>query len=486
MKSESNKNFKAKFIIALSILLFLILFFGSAYFQRLKLLEIYETGLEKYYNDEYKESQEILTELGDYKDSFEYIKLASMKLSYIHAIELFDSGEYQKAIEEFSKLDNFEKSKEYIEKATELIEKTNAKEQLYNEAITSYSIKDYKHAINKFELLDDYKNSKQLLSECQFKLAQLQQATTISAGIRYSTGITSGGKIIYAGDNYLLNEELCKWEDIISVSSKGHLSIGLKEDGTVLVAGQIPNFPQYYIDASTWNDIIAVSTGQQYILGLRANGTLVAQGHNGDGQLNIYNWTNIVSIASGWRHTVGLDSNGIIHIAGYGSDVQLSKIEENKDKWTDIVAISAGGGSNSNNIHEAGHTVALKKDHTVVAVSSKCNNGHEYGCPCNVDEWTDIIAISAGDFHTVGLKSDGTVVTTQTGDSAEKISKWTDIVAISAGYGFTLGLKSNGEVVATGFDQNHQIDVRDWEKIIIYTDEWKSIFDESLRWTCKN
>ena len=29
---------------------------------------------------------------------------------------------------------------------------------------------------------------------------------------------------------------------------------------------------------------------------------------------------------------------------------------------------------------------------------------------CDVSEWTDIVEISAGDGHTVGLKSDGTVV----------------------------------------------------------------------------
>ncbi len=34
---------------------------------------------------------------------------------------------------------------------------------------------------------------------------------------------------------------------------------------------------------------------------------------------------------------------------------------------------------------------------------------HGFG-QCNVEDWTDIVAISAGSDHTVGLKSDGTVV----------------------------------------------------------------------------
>ena len=50
------------------------------------------------------------------------------------------------------------------------------------------------------------------------------------------------------------------------------------------------------------------------------------------------------------------------------------------------------------------HTVGLKSDGTVVAV------GRNSEGQCNVGNWTDIIQVDAGDFDTVGLKSDGTVV----------------------------------------------------------------------------
>ena len=46
----------------------------------------------------------------------------------------------------------------------------------------------------------------------------------------------------------------------------------------------------------------------------------------------------------------------------------------------------------------------LKKDGTVVAV------GWNEDGQCNVSDWKDIVAISAGYDHTVGLKKDGTVV----------------------------------------------------------------------------
>ena len=47
---------------------------------------------------------------------------------------------------------------------------------------------------------------------------------------------------------------------------------------------------------------------------------------------------------------------------------------------------------------------------------------------------TDIVAVSAGDYHTVGLKSDGTVVAVGGNHYGQcDVADWTDIVAVSAG-----------------------------------------------------
>ena len=72
------------------------------------------------------------------------------------------------------------------------------------------------------------------------------------------------------------------------------------------------------------------------------------------------------------------------------------------------------------------HTVGLKADGTVVAV------GYNDNGQCDVDGWTDIVAVSAGDVHTVGLKADGTVVATEyIGDYDDgecDVDGWTDIL----------------------------------------------------------
>ena len=107
------------------------------------------------------------------------------------------------------------------------------------------------------------------------------------------------------------------------------------------------------------------------------------------------------------------------------------------------------------------HTVGLKSDGTVVAVG---RNDHGQ---CDVTGWTDIVAVSAGGGHTVGLKADGTVVAVgYNGDGRCDVSGWTNIVAVSARGGHTIGLKADGTVVAVGYNDDGQCDVSGWTDIV--------------------
>ena len=151
-------------------------------------------------------------------------------------------------------------------------------------------------------------------------------------------------------------------------------------------------------------------------------------------------------IRAGSHHTVALKSDGTVMAVGYNIDGQCDV-----DDWSDVVAVSASGNS----------TVGLKSDGTVVAVGQ-----HYYG-QCDIDDWSDIVAVSAGGFHTVGLKSDGTVVAVgYNSDDQCDIDDWSDIVAVSAGDFHTIGLKSDGTVVATGDNSDGQCDINGWSDIV--------------------
>ena len=156
------------------------------------------------------------------------------------------------------------------------------------------------------------------------------------------------------------------------------------------------------------------------------------------------------TVSAGDDHTVGLKADGTVVALGDNYDGQCDV-----DGWTDIVAVSAAWR----------HTVGLKADGTVVAVGY-----NDYG-PCDVDGWTDIVAVSAGTSHTVGLKADGTVVAVgYNGYGQCDVDGWTDIVAVSAGHSHTVGLKADGTVVATEYIGDYdygQCDVDGWTDILV-------------------
>ena len=117
---------------------------------------------------------------------------------------------------------------------------------------------------------------------------------------------------------------------------------------------------------------------------------------------------------------------------------------------TNYKSISAGGY----------HTVGLKSNGTVIACGNN-DNGQ-----CNVSKWKDIISISAGNCHTVGLKKDGTVVACGNNYYGQcNVSKWENIVAISAGKEHTVGLQEDGTVIAIGNNVFGQCDVKKWKNI---------------------
>lgn len=114
------------------------------------------------------------------------------------------------------------------------------------------------------------------------------------------------------------------------------------------------------------------------------------------------------------------------------------------------VAISAG----------SYHTAGLKSDGTVVAV------GFNGDGQCDVSSWRDIVDIFAADCYTIGLKSDGTVIATGLTNNDCDVSRWRDIVAISTNGWTAVGLKSDGTVVASGANDFGQCNVSDWDDIV--------------------
>lgn len=88
--------------------------------------------------------------------------------------------------------------------------------------------------------------------------------------------------------------------------------------------------------------------------------------------------------------------------------------------------------------------LAVLEDGRVIAMGN-----NRFG-QCDVDGWSDIVKVAAGDYHTVALKKDGTVLAA--GDNRYgqcNVDKWRDIVDVFAENEMTVGVKSDGSIVVT-------------------------------------
>ena len=319
----------------------------------------------------------------------------------------------------------------------------------YSEATALIELGDYESAKSILCELGNYKDSQELnLLAWNMTISH----EVISAGSSSSAALRNDGTVMVLGSNNDSECETENWNNIISVSAGGWHTVGLRNDGTVVAVGynDTPDSENYYgtgrCDVSDWENIVAISAGYRNTLGLRSDGTAVAVGYNEYGQCDVSSWKNIIAISAGYSHNVGLRDDGTVVAVGNNNDGQCDV-----SSWADIIAVSAGGS----------HTVGLMNDGSVVAVGD-----NEYG-QCDVSSWKDVVAISAGEGHTVGLKSDGTVIATGENETTGVVHRynnyelvnqngqcdvmeWKNIVAISAGGSHTIGLVNDGTVVAVG------------------------------------
>ena len=235
--------------------------------------------------------------------------------------------------------------------------------------------------------------------------------------------------------------------------------------------------------ASNWS---AISAGDYYTVGLKSNGTLWAWGLNNHGQLGDgttadKTWatqestgaTNWSAIATGGYHTVALKSDGTLWAWGHG---RYGELGDGTTASKDVPTQESTGATNWTAIAAGGfHTVALKSDGTLWAWGN--NEAGQLGDGSTTDKNTPIqpihvsneatstastasnwSSIAAGYYHTVALKSDGTLWAWGSngkgslGDGTTADKTWatqestgaTNWSAIVAGTAHTVALKSSG------------------------------------------
>jgi len=240
------------------------------------------------------------------------------------------------------------------------------------------------------------------------------------------------------------------------------------------------------INALYWKQTVG---GNYHTVAIKSDGTLWAWGYNVYGQLGNGTYTSSttpvqentysnqwVSIAAGAYHTVALQSDGTLWAWGYNgygelgngtTDIKLSPTQESTGA-TDWVNIAAG----------YYHTIAIKSDGTLWAWGR--NNYGQLGdgttdnklIPTQEStEATDWENISGGIYHTASIKNNGTLwawgyngygqIGDNTTDSksipAQESTEATNWESIAAGRYHTVAIKSDGTLWAWGYNYYGQL-----------------------------
>ncbi len=295
------------------------------------------------------------------------------------------------------------------------------------------------------------------------------------------------------------------------IAAGSYHSLALEADGTVwawgandngqLGNGTTPVYSNTVGQVSNLTDITAVAAGFFHSLSLKTDGTVWAWGRNDNGQLGdgtrddratpvqVSGLTDITRIAGGGSHTIALKSDGTVwawgandngqlgvtttEICGYSTPCSTTPIQISG--LTDVIAIASGWK----------HSIAVKADGTVWAwgnnyfgqlgVTTTETCGYSTPCsttPIQISAFTDVTAVAAGHYHSIALKTDGTVWAWggndygQLGDGTRddratpvQVSGLTDITRIAGGGSHTIALKSDGDVWAWGLNYDHQLGV---------------------------
>jgi len=290
------------------------------------------------------------------------------------------------------------------------------------------------------------------------------------------------------------SDEYNNWSD------SGFFSINIEAFKPVLSwgynnHGQLGNNPTYIIPYFTTienlEDIVSISAGENYTLALKADGELWSWGVNNYGQLGdasttskhtanlIADFTNVEKISAGRYHSLALKSDKTIWGWGYNAYGQLGLgntsnrlIPTHLSSLNDFKDIAAG----------LFHSIALKNNNKVYTWGR--NNYGQLGdgtlinrtMPIELSQdingmpFVAVKQVSAGEYHNIALKHDGTVWawgynnrgqlgdgTTANKDKPQQVLYLNNIEKIVAGAYYNLALDVDGNLYAWGLNSSGQL-----------------------------
>ena len=278
-------------------------------------------------------------------------------------------------------------------------------------------------------------------------------------------------------------EEILSITDAVQAVWQGESLAVLCKDGMVRNAGYVEYWQEYATEVNDWRNVSMLASNNSDLFGLIKDGSVLRTEFDGisiSGSVLkelgeekaietakrqkeitpdlIAKWKNIKEISVGSTQIVGLLADGSAVAAGFPE--QIGRVDYNTglaldgsckvDEWTELKQILA----------LFGETIGLKTNGTLLTTAEMPEEWKQY---------SDIESIWGREWTAAAIRSDGTVVYLREGDDRygqNNVSGWTDMVQLAVGENHTVGLRSDGTVTAVGDNFAGQCDVEDWTNIV--------------------
>ncbi len=240
--------------------------------------------------------------------------------------------------------------------------------------------------------------------------------------------------------------------------------IALRFDGTVRTKGLEPYFDAQTIQAiSNWAGLVQVGACAGGIAGLKEDGSVIFAPHKNHSDYsslpsdyNPGNWKNVEQLVPGVWDFSALSKNGMVLSSSYGEDSLVST--ENGQEWTKIKKLLYYAYPESEGLF------GLKSDGTVVCT----NTYYEFS-----EEPRNVVDIDSSGYLFACLKDDGSVLVkgVQVADELEeKVAQLHDAVQVTTGIFFVAARKNDGTVAVCTMGDAHV-------ELFSPVNEWKNLID---------
>ena len=287
----------------------------------------------------------------------------------------------------------------------------------------------------------------------------LSDVVSLAASASQSFAVHRDGHVTAWGSGPALPGGLSNVTQIAAGSS--HV-LALKIGGTIDGWGD-NNYGQVSGPESVTN-ATAVAVGLLHSLVLKADGTVQAFGYAGDGATTIpANLSNVIAIACGQRHSLALKADGSVIAWGLDGNQQVggsrgvvgTVINSNDTTLQLSKILPAGSGTlyydGPEGEVELSYTSNGSETCTVAGDTSSLSQGMSIraGAVVGPAGLSNIVGIAAGEFHSLAIKSDGTVAAWGKSDGGECTppAGLSGVSQVVAGSNYSLALKTDGTLV---------------------------------------